>query len=75
MSKEIINDLSYYEMYLRKYLIDTNSPLKDDEEFIKERTDSAEVEYEERRRDGYTVSQAQECAIAVLVNGLSDEQT
>lgn len=73
MAEKEVGQLSYYEMYLRKYLEEIDSPMKHDEEFIKERTDSAEVEFEERRRDGYTVTQAQECAIAVLVNGLSDE--
>jgi len=73
METKEVGDLSYYEMYLRKYLEEIDSPLKHDEEFIKERTDSAEVEYEERRRDGLTVTQAQECAIAVLTDGISDE--
>lgn len=64
---------SYYGMYLRKYLKDIDSPFQDDEEFINERTEQAGTEYENARRDGLTVDQAQERAIAVLVDGLSDE--
>ena len=66
MSKE----LSYYRLYLRKYLVDTDDPRKDVEDFINSRAELAEREWEERRRDGLTVNQAQECAIAVLMDGV-----
>lgn len=66
MSKE----LSYYRLYLRKYLVNTDDPRKDIEDFINSRADLAEREWEERRRDGLTVDQAQECAIAVLMDGV-----
>ena len=64
MSKE----LSYYRLYLKKYLTDTDDPRKEVNDFIDSRTELAEREYEERRRDGLTVDQAQERAIEVLMD-------
>ena len=66
MSKE----LSYYRLYLKKFLTDTDDPRKDVDDFIDSRSELAEREYEERRREGLTVDQAQECAIAVLMDGV-----
>ena len=66
MSKE----LSYYRLYLKKFLTDTDDPRKDVDVFVDSRSELAEREYEERRRDGLTVAQAQECAIAVLMDGV-----
>ena len=63
-------ELSYYRLYLKKYLIDTDDPRKDVDDFINSRADLAEREWEERRRDGLTVDQTQECAIAVLMDGV-----
>lgn len=73
MGNNIPRELSYYGMYLRKFLEETDSSKKNDETFINERADAAEIEYEERRRDGLTVDQAQECAMAVLVAGISED--
>ena len=66
MSKE----LSYYRQYLKKYLVDTDDPRKDVDDFIEARAELAEREYEECRRDGLTVDQAQERAITVLMEGV-----
>ena len=66
MSKE----MSYYRLYLKKYLTETGDPRKNVEAFIDSRAELAEKEWEERRRDGLTVDQAQECAIAVLMDGV-----
>ena len=66
MSKE----LSYYRLYLKKYLVDNDDPRKDVEDFIDSRADLAEVEFEECRRDGLIVDQAQERAITVLMEGV-----
>ena len=65
MSKE----LSYYRLYLKKYLVDTDDPRKDVDDFIDSRAELAEKEWEERRRDGLTVDQAQESAMSVLIEG------
>lgn len=64
------NEMSYYRLYLKKYLTETNDPRKDVEDFINSRADLAEMEWEERRRDGLTVDQAQDCAITVLMDGI-----
>lgn len=66
MSKE----LSYYRLYLKKFLVDTDDPRKYVDDFIEARAELAEKEFEERRRDGLTVDQAQERAIAVLMEGV-----
>ncbi len=66
MSKE----LSYYRLYLKKYLVDTDDLQKNVDDFIDSRAELAEREYEERRRDGLTVDQAQERAIAILMDGV-----
>ena len=63
-------ELSYYRLYLKKYLVDTDDPRKDVDDFINSRAELAEIEWEERRRDGLSVDQAQECAIAVLMDGV-----
>ena len=63
MSKE----MSYYRLYLKKYLVDTDDPRKDVDDFIDSRSELAEIEFEDARRDGLTVDQAQERAIAVLM--------
>ena len=66
MSKE----LSYYRLYLKKYLVDTDDPRKNVDDFIEARAELAEKEFEERRRDGLTVDQAQERALTELMEGV-----
>lgn len=63
MSKE----MSYYRLYLKKYLVDTNDPRKSVDDFIESRADLAAQEFEDMRRDGASVSMAQESAMAVLM--------
>ena len=64
------SELSYYRLYLLRFLKEQEDERANNDEFIDARTDAAEIEYEERRRDGLTVDQAQECAMAVLLEGL-----
>lgn len=64
-------ELSYYRLYLLRYLREQEDERATDEEFIDARSDAAEKEYEERRRDGLTVDQAQELAMAVLLEGFN----
>ena len=64
------SELSYYCLYLLHFLKEQEDERANNDEFIDERADAAEIEYEERRRDGLTVDQAQECAMAVLLEGL-----
>ncbi len=63
------SELSYYRLYLLRFLKEQEDERANDDEFIDARTDAAEIEYEERRRDGLTVDQAQECAMTVLLEG------
>lgn len=63
------SELSYYRLYLLRFLKEQEDERANDDEFIDTRADAAEIEYEERRRDGLTVDQAQELAMAVLLEG------
>lgn len=73
MEENTVGQISYYGMYLRKVLEEIDSPRKNDEGFINDRADQAEVEYEECRRNGMSVFEAQERAMSVLVSGVSNE--
>ena len=64
--------LDYYALYLQKYLTDTGDKRKDDEDFISSQADLAAQELEDMRRDGASVSMAQESAMAVLMEGLQE---
>lgn len=64
-------DVSLYRMYLKTILQAFSSPLKDDEDFIADRADEAEAEFEECRLHGLTVLRAQESAMLVLLSGLN----
>ena len=66
----MIRDFSYYRLYLLYHLREQGDERATDEDFINTRAESAEKEWEERRRDGLTVDQAQEMAMAVLLEGL-----
>ena len=65
------SELSYYRLYLLRFLKEQEDERANDDEFIDARSAAAEIEYEERRRDGLTVDQGQECAMAVLLEGLA----
>lgn len=66
----MIKDRSYFRDYLRGFLVDEDDPRKDDEAFIDGRADRAEGVMEHSRRNGATVNQAEEEAMAVLMDGL-----
>lgn len=63
-------DLSYYGLYLLKYLRENHPDKADDRGFIEERADHAADVYEQSRLQGYTPEGAQELAMAALTNGL-----
>ena len=73
MTTEKTGQISYYVMYLRKFLTETDSPRKHDDAYINERAGLAEEEFEASRRNGLSVFDAQERAMSVLVQGLSSE--
>lgn len=61
-------ELSYYRLYLQRVMQEIGEPTFDDA-FVEERVNAAEVEFEESRRNGLTVDQAQERAMSVLLEG------
>lgn len=63
-------EFSYYSLFLKNHLQDIDDARKDDADFISDYAERAEIEYEECRRDGMTVFQAQEKAMSVLVSGV-----
>lgn len=65
-------EISYYKLYLQKYLTDTGDKRMTDEEFISSRADLATDEFESQRREGADVFSAQESAMNTLMEGLSE---
>lgn len=64
-------DISYWALYLKKYLTEEDDPRKDDDAFIDARAELAAAMMEETRlKEGLTVNQAEERAITVLMEGL-----
>ena len=64
--------MSYYRRYLEwlKKEYGTGFPIEDAE--LDELAEAAEEKYEDARRDGKTVDQAQELAMSVLLDRISD---
>ena len=63
-------DISYWALYLKRYLTEEDDPRKDDDAFIDARAELAAATMEETRlKEGLTVNQAVERAIAVLMEG------
>ena len=65
-------EMSYYRLYLQRLLSEWGEENRVSEDFLDERADAAEEEYEKARREGLTVDQAQERAMAVLLDEMSD---
>lgn len=63
-------ELSYYGLYLLKFLKENHPDKASDTGFIAERSDHAADVYEQSRLDGYTPEGAQELAMAALTGGL-----
>lgn len=63
-------ELSYYRLYLQRVLREQGDTAISDD-FLDERSAAAEEEFEESRRDGLTVDQAQERAMSVLLEGFN----
>ena len=63
-------DISYFRLCLLKYLTEEGDPRKDDNSFLDSRAEAAAEEWEHARLNGHTVDQAQEIAMACLVEGL-----
>lgn len=68
--KNQTTDLSYYGLYLLKYLKENHPDKASDTDFIESRADHAAEVYEQSRLEGYTPEGAQELAMAALTKGL-----
>ena len=63
-------DISYFALYLKRYLTEEGDPRKDDDAFIDARAEMASATMEKTRlRENLTVNQAEERAKAVLMEG------
>lgn len=69
-NKNQTTDLSYYGLYLLKYLKENHPGHAADTDFIESRADHAADVYEQSRLEGYTPEGAQELAMAALTKGL-----
>lgn len=65
-----IREMTYYKLYLKNCLQQQDDPRADDDDFIQARADRAGEVYEQGRREGLAVWQAQERAIKTLTTGL-----
>ena len=65
------HELSYYRLYLQRLLRELGDSAVDDDNFLDARSSAAEEAFEDARRDGYSVNQAQELAMSVLFEGYS----
>lgn len=63
-------ELSYYGLYLLRYLIENRFPEADNADFIEARANQASDTYEQARLEGYPADGAQELAMSVLLKGL-----
>lgn len=63
-------ELSYYQLYLLKYLNEYLPEKIGDDEFINQRAENAASVFEDSRLQGYTVEGSQELAMAELLKGL-----
>lgn len=67
-----MEEMTYYKLYLKNYLREQNDVRADDDDFISSRSDWAEEVYEQSRREGLAVWQAQERAMRTLMELLDD---
>jgi hypothetical protein len=63
-------ELSYYGLYLLKYLQESHPDKSTDSAFIQERADQAAAVFEQARLEDYSPDGAQELAMATLLEGL-----
>lgn len=67
---DALRDLSYYGLYLLKYLKENRFALGTDYPFIRLRADEAADSYENARMEGYSPAGAHEIAMNTLMKGL-----
>jgi len=71
MKKQEQQELSYYGLYLLRYLMEQHSKKAKDLGFIYQRELQAAETFEQARREGHSVEGAQELAMDALMKGLS----
>ena len=71
MNKKEQPELSYYGLYLLRYLLEQHSRKAKDLSFIYSREQLAAETYEQARLEGHSVEGAQELAMDALMKGLS----
>ena len=69
--KQEQQELSYYGLYLLRYLMEQHSKKAKDLNFIYQRELQAAETFEQARREGHSVEGAQELAMDALMKGLS----
>ena len=69
--KQEQQELSYYGLYLLRYLMEQHSKKAKDLNFIYNRELQAAETFEQARREGHSVEGAQELAMDALMKGLS----
>ena len=69
------NTISYYRRYLQLLKSKFGMGLSLNEEKLDELADATEQRYEDARREGLTVEQAQELAMEMLMKGLDEQET
>ena len=62
-----MKEMNYYKLYLEKVLLDNDLAKRYGKAFVEARSEQASESYELKRRNGYTVEQAQEVAMSVLL--------
>lgn len=63
-------ELSYYGLYLQKFIIENHPDKASDTDFITVRDELAADTFEQARRVGYPVAEAHELAMQALLQGL-----
>ena len=64
-----MKEMNYYSLYLEKILLDNDLAMRYKNAFVEVRSEQAPECYEQMRRSGCTVEQAQEFAMSTLVRG------
>lgn len=67
-------ELSYYGLYLLRYLTENHFSEADNPTFIEARANQASDTYEQARLEGYPADGAQELAMSVLLKGLHNSK-
>ena len=67
--------MNYYSLYMEKILLDNDLAVRYGNPFIEARSELASESYEQMRRNGCTVEQAQEFAMSLLLRKCSRAST